>query len=137
LQKAEEKSPAAGDLRVGVSSPIAASLPPSSNVKRLRSLAVAAAILLVVAIEPVKLILPMRGCGEEQAAGAVTADELSTPVCGFPLPAAPELRSEFSSEPSCTDLSADERLVNAMAHTDFPPTSRAGHRSLGFWLVAV
>jgi hypothetical protein len=23
-----------------------------------------------------------------------------------------------------------------MAHTDFPPTARAGHRSSGFWLVA-
>jgi hypothetical protein len=24
-----------------------------------------------------------------------------------------------------------------MAHADFPPTSRAGHRISGFWLVAV
>jgi hypothetical protein len=56
---------------------------------------------------------------------------------GVPLPAAPELRSEFSSESSCTHPSADESLGTAMAHTDYPLTSRVRQRSAGFLLVAL
>src|ERR1700729_469846 len=62
---------------------------------------------------------------------------LFAPGWGFPYPAAPELRASSPASPYVRACRPVRNSLGRWQNTDFPPPSRAGLRSSGFWLVAV